>query len=368
MATTLQSLVDVMELLAPTRYAESWDNVGLLVGDPSRTLKKTLLCIDYTPVVAREARDLHCDSVIAYHPPIFKPLANFVVGGVSELVFDAARDGIAIYSPHTALDVAPGGTNDALADLIELRGREPLKYSKPSEANYKIVTFVPRESVDTVADALFAAGAGRIGNYSKCSFRSSGKGTFQGDTGTHPAAGEPGKFETTDEVRLETIVTPARVHSTIEALRRSHPYEEAAIDVFESFTPPQICGQGRVGTVPEGATVEMLINRLKREIGIDGVLVAGDATRLVRRAAVFAGSGSDGLDASIEHRVDLYLTGELRHHDALKAVRAGVTVVCLLHSNSERPVLKWLMAQIKSALPGVACEISQVDSDPLSVM
>ena len=356
-----------MEELAPTRHAESWDNVGLLVGDAAQDVSGAMLTIDYTPEVACEAAGAKANVIVAYHPPIFDAVKRVTSGGSTGLIFDAIRRGVAIYSPHTALDVAPGGTNDMLADILELRERAPLKLAQTKATQYKLVTFVPHEALEKVSRALFEAGAGRIGNYTSCSFRSPGTGTFFGEEGTNPAVGQSGKLETSEEVRLETVVAINRIDEVIRALRAAHPYEEPAFDLNQLAAPPEGLGIGRVGKLPENVTADMLANRIKRELEIDRLLIAGDPQRLVRRAAVCAGACGNLLDDAIAQRVDLYLTGEMRHHDALKAARAGVTVICTLHSNSERAVLKRLAEQLRQRLPGLAVHVSQKDRDPFAI-
>src|SRR4051794_34999182 len=354
----LANLVTAMEQIAPTRYAESWDNVGLLVGDPEQSISRAMLTIDYTPEVASEAAEAKCDVVISYHPPIFEAIKRVTS---SSPIFDVIRRGVAIYSPHTALDVAPSGTNDMLADALMLVDRTPLKLSQPKQTQYKLVTFVPAIAIEKVSEALFAAGAGRIGQYSSCSFRSPGTGTFFGEEGTNPAVGQAGKLERAEEIRLETVVAIDRIDVVIRALKKSHPYEEPAFDQNQLAAPPEGLGIGRVGKLPGDVTAEMLINRIKRELEIDRVLVAGDVTRLIKRAAVCAGACGNLLDEAIKHKCDLYLTGEMRHHDALKAVKNGMVVVCTLHSNSERAMLKRLRDDLGRRLPGLELLLSQQD-------
>src|SRR5687767_8213367 len=233
----LQEVLNVLDAIAPTRLAESWDNVGLLAGDPRAEVSRAMLCIDYTPEVACEAAGAQCELIIAYHPTLFDPVRRMVAGSV---VFDAIRRGVAIYSPHTALDVADGGTNDMLADAIGLRqdDRGPLRIVQPKADQYKLVTFVPAEQVETVSSALFAAGAGRIGDYTQCSFRSPGTGTFFGEEGTNPTVGQAGKLEEASEVRLETVMPIAKLNDVLTALRASHPYEEPAFDLVQLAAAP----------------------------------------------------------------------------------------------------------------------------------
>src|SRR5438445_971787 len=184
----LSALLEILEEIAPTRHAEPWANVGLLVGDLDQHISRVLFTIDYTPAVTQEGRDKNCDCIIAYHPPIFDALKRIL--GTSP-IYDAIRRGVAIYSPHTALDVADGGTNDMLADAIGLcPDRQPLRITDAKAANYKLVVFAPRDAADMVAEALFAAGAGRIGHYTSCSFPSPGTGTFFAAEGADPGVGQ----------------------------------------------------------------------------------------------------------------------------------------------------------------------------------
>src|SRR3954463_3393352 len=227
----LAQLIDSLEAIAPTRHAESWDNVGLIAGDPEQPVSGVMLTIDYTPAVADEARAAKCDAIVAYHPPLFEAVKRVTSAGSTSLVFDAIRRGVALYSPHTALDVADGGTNDMLAAILELRERAPLKLAQTKANQYKLVTFVPKEALEKVSRALFDAGAGRIGKYSSCSFLTAGTGTFFGEEGTNPAVGQAGKLERSDEIRLETVVPIAKLETVIRALRQSHPYEEPAFDL-----------------------------------------------------------------------------------------------------------------------------------------
>jgi len=360
----LADLTSELESIAPTRHAESWDNVGLLLGDPAQPVSHVMLAIDYTAEVAAEAAKHGCEAVIAYHPPIFQPLKRIAAGSV---IHDAMRRGVAIYSPHTALDVAEGGTNDVLADVLGLVERSPLKLAEVESSQYKLVVFVPEEALGKVSEALFAAGAGQIGKYSSCSFRTPGTGTFFGGEGTNPAVGRSGRLETAPEVRLETVVPVSETEAVVRALRKSHPYEEPAFDLLQLAAPAEGIGSGRFGWLAEPVERVELFDRIKRGLEIGHLLVAGPMAGTIQRAAVCAGACGDLLDAAISRKAGLYLTGEMRHHDAVKAARAGITVVCTLHSNSERAALKRLRERLEQRLPGVTFLLSQSDRDPFSV-
>ena len=360
----LAAIMTELDRLAPPVLAEAWDNVGLLAGDPSQAVSNTMLCIDYTRAVATEAAERQCELVIAYHPPIFSPVKRLLAGSV---VFDAIRRGVAIYSPHTALDVADGGTNDVLADLLGLVDRRPLKPSAAPASKCKLVTFAPASTIETLSQAMFASGAGEIGNYTRCSFLSMGKGTFFGEEDSDPAVGEAGQLEMVDEIRLETLVPMDKVAAVVAALRATHPYEEPAFDLVQLAAPPAAKGIGRVGKFASPISRADLFATIKAGLDLPHLLIAGPAEGEVNSAAVCAGAGGELLDAAIAAKVDLYLTGELRHHDALKAAAAGVTVVCTLHSNSERVTLKHLQDRLTAAFPTLSIHRSQQDRDPFSI-
>ncbi len=364
---TVAALRDAMEAIAPSSLAEPWDNVGLLAGDPGQKLSGVGLCIDLTPAVLAEMQAAGANAVVAYHPPIFKDVKRLHAGDV---VFEAIRHGVAIYSPHTALDVVAGGTNDVLADLLYLSDRRPLRPKPAGEGDLRLVTFVPKDRVDDVAQALCDAGAGSYGNYDSCTFRIPGTGTFRGLEGANPAIGERGTLESVAEVRLETTLPSAKAADVIAALRRAHPYEEVAFDLLRRVPEPaNDVGLGRIGDFAEPVPREVLIGRIRRELGVSELLVAGPLDGDVRRVACCAGSCGELLDVAAAQGAGLYLTGELKHHDALRAARLGITAVCVLHSNSERPTLDVLRRRLSDQLPDeVDVWVSQKDRDPFVIV
>ena len=363
-------LTSAMDAVAPPGLAEAWDNVGLIVGDPAAGLSGVLLCIDLTEAVVEEARRLGATAVVAYHPPIFKGVKRITPGGETTAVWRCVRHGIAVHSPHTALDAADGGTCDVLADAMYLTDRRPLRPRAAGEDSHaKLVTFVPRESVEAVADALAVAGCGAIGDYSRCTFQQDGTGTFLPGDGASPAVGTVGELERVAEVRLETVVPRDRLPEVVAALRSSHPYEEPAFDVLPRLSPAGVnVGMGRIGRFEDPVPRDVLIGRVRRELGVSHVLAAGPVDGEVTQVACCPGSCGDLLDEAARQGAGFYLTGELRHHDALRAARLGITACCVLHSNSERATLDRLRRRLEEALPGVAVAVSEVDCDPFRIL
>jgi dinuclear metal center YbgI/SA1388 family protein len=355
----------MFEDIAPLSLAADWDNVGLLVGDGGTTARKLMLCIDLTAEVLDEALAAKTQMVMAYHPVIFKPVSR-VTADDAPVVYRAARQGVAVYSMHTALDVAAGGTNDVLAEILGLSDCRPIETL--SEDRCKIVTFLPHEDLSAVADAAFAAGAGVIGDYSECSFFSHGIGTFRGGEETNPTIGEPGRHEAAEENRLEMVAPRGKVAAICEAVRREHSYEEPPIDVYPLVGVGGSLGMGRVGRLPRPTKLSTLVERLKKTLGLKGVLQAGpNDDRLVGVAAVAAGSCGSMWRQAAAAGATLYVTGEMRHHDALAAAAAGLSVICLGHSNSERITLSRLAERLRQAAPKLDVALSSVDRDPFTI-
>lgn len=371
---TVGQIVDFLNTIAPPHLAEEWDNVGLISGDPARSVRRVLLTIDVTPEVADEALAAKADLIVSYHPPIFKAQKKFLASGntPSALAVKLAMNGIAIYSPHTALDVADGGTNDVLAETLGAKIVGSMNVVQGKGHYLKLVTFIPEADVEQVADALFAAGCGHIGTqskYTKCSFRSSGTGTFQGDENSNPAVGQRNVYERQPEVRFETILPARIVGEVIAALKGHHPYEEPAFDLIPLQTPPETVGLGRIAELPRQTTLKKLAETCRKTLSLKTVQLGGDFDQPVTRVGLIAGSaGQLALSPGAQRQFDVLITGELKHHDMLAYQAAGIPFVCLGHGHSERPVLKVLAQKISATFSGIIVEQSKADRDPFIVV
>ncbi len=368
--SVLADVCAAMEAIAPTALAQEWDNVGLLAGDPKSAVRRVLLTIDLTGPVVDEAIRKKTDLIVCYHPPIFKPIKSLRASGTAMegLVFRCVRAGMAIYSTHTALDAADGGTNDALAHLCGVYQTEPLAYTEAlSEKQCKFVVFVPPQSLEKVAHAIFEAGAGQIGDYSRCSYRTSGEGTFFGGRAAKPAVGKRGKMEHVQEVRLESLIRSKDLPKVVEAMRAAHPYEEPAFDIYPLQSPPAR-GIGRCGRLSQTTSLEKLARRLQFQTKARGVQIVGDPRQPVRDIVIVAGAAGSlpfGIPLSKRHVI---ITGEIRHHDALTIGRYGSSAVALGHWTSERPVLKLLAPRLEELLPDLVLSISTTDRDPFQAL
>ncbi len=373
MQATVADLVRAMEAIAPLRHAASWDNVGLLLGDAERPLRSVLLAIDLTAAVAAEARATNAGAVVAYHPPIFRPRKSLTAADPQGRVLLAlAEAGIAVHSPHTALDAAPGGLADWLVAGLGEGTTAPIEPASdlPAGEAVKIVTMVPEDSLEALREAMARAGAGRIGEYDLCSFELRGEGTFRGSDASNPAVGRRGLLERVPEVRLEMVCGRDSLAAALSALRGAHPYEEPPIEVHGLEARPRVdAGVGRVLHLARPARLGDVVERMKRRLGVERVLLAAprglDAE--VRAIGACPGAGGELFGAARAMGADLYLTGEMRHHDVLAASEAGCALVLAGHTNTERPFLPELAARLRTTLDGVAVSVSESDRWPLRV-
>lgn len=370
-AVSVRDLTHVLEDIAPIRYAESWDNVGLLLGSGDRPANRVLLTIDLTEDVLDEAIAAGVNLIISYHPPIFDPLTRVTDESEKQrIILRAARADISIYSPHTALDSAPDGLNDWLVrglgggDVRALITRSEL----PETEECKLVTYCPREAVEQVRSALATIGAGIIGDYRLCSFELPGTGTFMGMEGTNPAVGEAGRLERVPEIRLEMVIGQRALALAMRTLRQAHPYEEPPVEIHAlEPRPMRHVGGGRRITLDQAATLEQIVDRTKQTLGVRSVRVARgrNAPDEHRVIGACAGAGGGMVDEAIAQGCDVFLTGEMRHHDVMAAIARGCTLLLPGHTNTERGFLPHyrdrLLAGLGDRLDASAVLLSERD-------
>lgn len=354
-----------LERFAPCATAAEWDNVGLLLGDPAASVSRVMTCLTLTPDVAEEAVRERADLIVSHHPIFFRAVKKLTANsGDGKVVFPLVRAGVAVYSPHTAFDNCAGGINDSLATRLGVANPIPLR-PRPAAPQCKLVVFVPDSDLQKVSDAVFAAGAGVIGQYRECSYRLAGKGTFFGTDATNPAVGQKGRREDVDEWRFEVVVPERSLGATLAAMRKWHSYEEPAFDVYP-LKPGTTGGEGRIGDLASPVTLGELVARAKERLGAASAQVVGDLSRPVKKVAVACGAAGEYLSDSIRSNADVFVTGELRFHDALTARSAGVCVVIPGHYATERPAVEELADRLAAEWPGVTAWASRVERDPVA--
>jgi dinuclear metal center YbgI/SA1388 family protein len=334
---TVGRILEALGEKYPWELACEGDRVGLLVGSRDAAARKAMCSVDLTLSIVERAISTGCDLLVTHHPQFFREpwhgLDLDTPGG--RIAARAVEASLSIACCHTNADCAEGGTADMMADYLGLEDRRPLE---PSEGAFiaKIVVFVPPEAVESVADAMAGAGAGRIGDYTRCSFRSPGSGTFLPGEGAEPYSGNVGELSTEDEVRLEMVVPSFSLGRVEEAMIEAHPYEEVAFDVYRTGSRVP-WGIGRVGSLSKESSAVDLFSSLVDWTGSRRARLIGGAERVLK-VAVVPGSAGSLVGEAARASCDMLVTGEAGWHAELEALESGVALALLGHSESERPI------------------------------
>ena len=370
--TAMPALMDVVDLLHgwyPPATADSWDAVGLVHGDPGAPVRKVMFAVDPVLQVAEEAAAWGADLLVVHHPLFLKAVHGFPATTPKGRTLAAlAAAGCALLAAHTNADQAEGGVSEALAHAVGLTDLEPI-LPAPSGATDKLTTYVPVADADALRAALADAGAGRIGDYDHASFSTPGRGRFRPLDGATPTIGTVGEVETVDEERVEVVLPRGRRAAVLRALLAAHPYEEPAFDVVElADAGLATTGTGRVGTLASATTLDDFAASVATALPAtaQGVRVAGDPDRSVRRVAVCGGAGDFLLDHMARTDADVYLTSDLRHHPAAEFVeKDGPALVDVAHWAAEWTWLPVVEARLVAALGDtVETRVSTVRTDP----
>lgn len=378
---TLADVVGVLERRYPPRTAESWDRVGLVTGDPAQPVRRVLFAVDPLAAVVDEALDWGADLVVVHHPLLLRAIHSVAATSAKgALLHRLIRGGVALYTAHTNADAAAGGVADELARLVGLEDLRPL-VPAPAEPLDKHVVFVPAGDAERLVDALAAAGAGTIGEYSRCAWTSTGEGTFTPSDAATPAIGRAGEAARVVEARVE-MVAPRRLRAAVvAAMRAAHPYEEPAFDVLELATGDGPTGTGRVGHLAEPLSLHAFAERVAAALPAtaQGIRYAGPPDATVRTVAVVGGSGDSLFDDVRSSGADAYLTADLRHHPASElreraefeargAAASPPYLVDAAHFASEWPWLRGAERDLRADLAArgttVETRVSTLRTDP----
>lgn len=368
MGHTIQDGVNWLQKRIPMHTAASWDNTGLLLGDPHAPLRRIATCLTVTPQTSFDAIQMGADLLISHHPIFFKGPKSLVSSRPKDkMILDLIRANVAVFSPHTAWDNAKGGINEQLIHLAGASQVTALRPTLSKNKHFKIVVFVPPEARKKVSEALFGAGAGIIGNYSGCSFRLTGTGTFFGNEYANPVVGQKGRVEEVPEERLEVICSRNGLVEAIQALRQNHPYEEPAFDIYPLEPEPSpIVGEGRIGNRTDPIGLADLSSQMAKALRVPFVQMVGNPDKTGNRVAVACGAAGEFLSDAISAGADFFVTGELRYHDGLEAESAGIGVIVLGHHASEHFAMEALGKEMATALPGLTSNACPTETDPFA--
>ncbi|MUV39618.1 GTP cyclohydrolase 1 type 2 like protein [Lentibacillus sp. JNUCC-1] len=271
---------------------------------------------------------------------------------------------ITVYASHTNLDVAAGGVNDMLCKCIGL-GETAILDETDEEPLFKVVVYVPDEHADAVRSALGKAGGGFIGDYSHCTFNTTGKGTFKPTEEADPFIGEINELTVVSETKIETIVSKTDLDLLIQAMLQAHPYEEAAYDIYKMANEGVKRGIGRIGDLPEQKTLRELADHVKTNLDVPMVRTVGDLSSHVKTVAILGGSGEKFISSALKNKADVLVTGDLTFHAAQDALEAGLMIIDPGH-HVEKVMKSATKAYLENNLDDDAVKIyaSEVNTEP----
>lgn len=348
----IAEIIEALENLAPPALQESYDNAGLITGDAGWNCTGILCTLDSTEAIVEEAKALGCNLIVAHHPIIFKGLKK--INGknyVEKTIISAIKNDIAIYAIHTNLDNTIDGVNNKIAEKLNLQNRQMLL--PKNNSLMKLYTFVPVEYAEKVRAALFAAGAGSIGNYSECSFNAEGNGTFKAGENTKPFVGEKGILHQEKEIKIETIFPAYLKNKMLAALIKAHPYEEVAYDLVPLSNNFNNTGSGLIGELNEEIPGNDFLQLLKSAFGLEVIRHTKLLQKPVKKVAVCGGAGSFLIENAIASGADFYVTADVKYHEFFDADSKTV-IADIGHWESEQFTIELLHEVLQAKFPNFA--------------
>jgi len=362
----IHQITQILEAWAPLQYAEDFDNVGLLVGNPNDETSGILVTHDCLEEVVDEAIERDCNLIVCFHPILFKGLKRFTENShVVRAVRKAIKNDIAIYAIHTALDNQAHGVSFGLSQSLGLTNTSVL-LPKENTA-MKLNFYVPQAQAEQVRNALFAAGAGKLGNYDECSFSSAGEGSFRPLQNSTPYVGKKGERHIEDELQIQMVFQKHLATQMIEALVSSHPYEEVAYEITSLANPKQNLGMGMIGDLPKSMKPDAFLDFVKKTLKTPSLRHSHLGTNEIARVAVLGGSGSFAIQAAKSKKADAYITADLKYHDFYEGNQSFL-VVDAGHYETEQHTKNLIHNHLTKKLPNFAILLSKVNTNPIKYL
>lgn len=358
-----KNISKLIEQQFPKYLAESWDNVGFMVGSPNARVEKVMMALELTPEVLDEAMEKNVDMIVVHHPLIFKPLKVVTdETEVGQMIKTLIQHKISLYAAHTNLDVGVGGTGDYLAEMLELERREPLEVTHKT-AYVKLVVFVPQDHLEAVSEAMTSAGGGQIGNYDQCVFYAEGTGSFRPLEDSTPYIGIINEKSVVKESRLETLVSKADLKTVLTEMLKAHPYEVPAYDIIPLENEIEQFGIGVVGYLTDGMTFDDFVEELKNVLDLEQVKVVQATDRPIRKVAVCPGAGAEYIGKAAAMGCDVLVTGDVKYHDAQLAKSLRLSVIDAGHYETEVVYMAELARILRESCDHRGYEVKIIVSD-----
>ncbi len=362
----VKQVTDILEELAPLAHAEDFDNVGLLVGNDRAEVTGVLVTLDTLETVIDEAIATDCNLVVSFHPIIFGGLKKLTGRTyVERTVIKAIKNNIAIYSMHTALDNVQEGVNGKICEVLGIKNPKMLIPKKGSIE--KLITYVPLKDAEALRTALFAAGAGSIGNYSHCSFNVEGTGSYQAGEGAHPVKGEIGKTHYEDEAQINIIYSQFHRDGILNALFENHPYEEVAYEIFSLQNTDQNLGMGMVGELEEPMEEMQFLRQVKQKMEVSVIRHSRLMDRKVTKIAVLGGSGAYAIEAAKASGAQIFITADIKYHEFYKA-EDKIVIADIGHYETEQFTKNLLVDYLRKKIPNFAIRLAETKTNPIKYL
>ena len=359
----IKEILSVLEAMAPLAYAEDFDNIGLLVGDAEAEATGVLVCHDALETVIEEAVAKKCNLVVCFHPILFSGLKKITGKNyVERAVIKAIKNDVAIYAVHTALDNHPQGVNKIFGDALGLSNTKILVPKQ--HFIQKLVTYTIPDNVEQVRNALFDAGAGKIGNYEDCSFNSKGIGTYMGNENSNPEIGERFEFVEGEEIKIEVTFEKHLQSKILKALFSNHVYEEIAYEIYELQNVHQNLGLGMIGELENPMKEADFLQMVKEKMQTGGIRHSQFRNRPIHKVAVLGGSGSFAIKNAIQAGADAFLTADLKYHQFYEAENK-LLLADIGHFESERFTKNYIVDYLTKKISNFAIILSEENTNPV---
>lgn len=342
-----------------TKYLEDWappgaawekDNVGLQIGSRGETIQNIMLCLELDDEVLREALQKKCNFIFTHHPLIFKPLKRLDTqkDSKAKLIEKIIKNNITVYSAHTNLDFTKDGVSFELAKSFKLKNIRFLEFEESNQ--FKVVAFVPQNSLDKVSSSVFGAGAGKIGEYENCSFQLNGVGTFKGSDKSNPVVGKKNRLETVNEIRFEFLVDSWNLNKVIAALIKSHPYEEPAYDIYPLRNKNVNYGAGAIGDLEKELSEKEFLSLVSKVLKTKSVKYCQGKKKPIQKVAVCGGSGAELIEPAIAADADAFVTADIKYH-AFQDAAKKLLLIDAGHYETEIVVMNAVQHKLKKLIP-----------------
>ena len=362
----VKEVTTILEEFAPLNYAESFDNVGLLVGDKNTDVTGILVTLDTLEEVVEEAITKKCNLIVSFHPIIFKGLKKITGANyVERVVIKAIQHNIAIYSMHTALDNNQAGVNAKICEVLGLKNTKILIPQK--DTIKKLTTYVPINAIETIKEALYNAGAGSIGNYSNCSFTTEGTGSYKANENANPVLGEVGKTHYEKEAQINITFSKSKEEKVLDALFKSHPYEEVAYEIITLENKNQNIGMGMVGELKAPAKEKDFLNFVKKQMSASGIRHSKFLGNNISKVAVLGGSGAFAINAAKQSGAQIFISSDIKYHEFYQA-ESKIVIADIGHYETEQFTKNLLVDYLTKKIPNFAIHLSESITNPIKYL